>query len=1094
MVKRFYKINEKSKVLGLLVFILFFGLSMPLINKSHEYEKSAIINDELDHKDLRPSLYEKWNDTYSFAGTEKGLNVEMDDEGNVYVAGPVDHPSELYNFGVNKYNSAGELLWNRSYDGFGSTDWCDDLAVDTVNNVFYLVGYSYTGSSWNMTLVQYTTDGVYQWNRTWASSSGQGSFGKRVAVNSSGYVFISGETGDYEFTIACFNFYGQRIRNRTVFFNTEFQLTDMVIDEESNLYLTGYNYTNYYPLINKYNTFIGKYNKNLNEEWVRFYTDDYYNITKSQGIALDSTNYVYVCDLLGENYSSSGQYWHLIKYDTNGNYILNKTLFRSLTNEDNHPADIVVDSINDFIYLVGRVNGTNYSEDVDVIVVKCDGDGNYLFNWTWDGGDWDYGHGLYYNPEGELIVCGERDSDLRQETSNQDFDMLVIKYPLKPENFTLNLNRYEPGTYDENGIIELNWNESLPYDINNYTVYNSTEAITEINESLNIHKEGYIGTNLLVEGLTDGTYYYLVQAFNEYGNSTSNYIQVKVKLLPKNFTLTSNATSPETDGVFTLFWEESIAANNYTIYNSTSHIDEINSSVSIVDFGITDLNYTVNNNYDGSMYYAVGARNDVGDTLSNNILVDIQIIPGPLSLTSNATNPDQDGNFTLSWTESEKADNYTLYTHNNYITHINESLTTILDQTNDLELFFSINTSGSYYYIVQAFNENGNSTSNCLKVTLELPPEAPILTSNATDPDQDGNFTLFWSNTFRADNYTIYNYTTPITSINDSLGIVAKEISELNYTITNWIEGNHYFVVVANNSFGMTMSNCINIWVLFPPESFVLDTNATSPDIDGFFGLNWSESIGANTYSVYQSQNYINEIGTGVEIIFSSLTNRETNLFNISGDYYFVVIAFNEAGNSTSNNIFVSIQIPPDTFSLTSHDAIEPELDGVYSLNWTESQYADNYSLYWSYSEITDIGAPDVQLLYNGTNLSYTFEELLGNEDDIYYFKVVSTNEFGSEESNSYNITVGYPGVIPEQFVLSSDDATEPELDGLYNLNWTQSQYADNYSLCWSYHEITEINGSVQLLYNGTNLSYTFEELLGNEDDVYYFKVYAYNQ
>ena len=67
------------------------------------------------------------------------------------------------------------------------------------------------------------------------------------------------------------------------------------------------------------------------------------------------------------------------------------------------------------------------------------------------------------------------------------------------------------------------------------------------------------------------------------------------------------------------------------------------------------------------------------------------------------------------------------------------------------------------------------------------------------------------------------------------------------------------------------------------------------------------------------------------------------------GSYNFTVIAFNEYGNTSSNEITVFIEIPPppppNPFVLTS-DANNPDMDGAFTLSWTASTHANSYSVY----------------------------------------------------------------------------------------------------------------------------------------------------
>jgi len=82
-----------------------------------------------------------------------------------------------------------------------------------------------------------------------------------------------------------------------------------------------------------------------------------------------------------------------------------------------------------------------------------------------------------------------------------------------------------------------------------------------------------------------------------------------------------------------------------------------------------------------------------------------------------------DGNFNLIWTKSQNAKNYTIYRSDKNITKINDNLKIL---AKGVKNFFYVENNlpvGVYYYIVVAFNDYGNRSSNCIQVIVsEKPP------------------------------------------------------------------------------------------------------------------------------------------------------------------------------------------------------------------------------------------------------------------------------------------------------------------------------------------------------------------------------------
>jgi len=201
---------------------------------------------------------------------------------------------------------------------------------------------------------------------------------------------------------------------------------------------------------------------------------------------------------------------------------------------------------------------------------------------------------------------------------------------------------------------------------------------------------------------------------------------------------------------------------------------------------------------------------------------------GNFVLSSNAGTPDDNGAFDLSWTAADRAQNYSLYEYSSYITEINGSLTLLEDGITDISLALSSYIDGIYYFIVVAHNAYSDTLSNCIKVDVGIPPGNFTLSSNAGTPDDNGAYDLSWVSADRAQNYSVYEYSSYITEINDSLTILGDGITALFFALSGYTNGTYYFIVVSHNVYGDTLSNCIQVIVQIPePES-------TPPFIPGY--------------------------------------------------------------------------------------------------------------------------------------------------------------------------------------------------------------------------------------------------------------------
>ncbi len=305
---------------------------------------------------------------------------------------------------------------------------------------------------------------------------------------------------------------------------------------------------------------------------------------------------------------------------------------------------------------------------------------------------------------------------------------------------------------------------------------------------------------------------------------------------PNPFTLTSDADSPDTNGLFTLYWISSENADNYSVYKNDV----------LLNSGLIYTQYYVEISSNGNYDFKVIAFNEYGNTSSNEITVIIEILPppppNPFVLSSDVNNPDMDGIFTLYWTESTHANSYSVYQND------------ILMDNGLTELYYDVGiyTDGSYSFKIKAFNDYGNMSSNEITVNIEIPLPSPTpftLTSNADNPDIDGIFMLYWSSSQYVDVYSVY--------VDDVL--LEWGITELYCNIKVYASRSYNFKVVALNDYGQVDSNLItvnvDIYIVEPnpdPEPNPIGENdSVVPFIIGFsvgFGVLGSVIVGVVYY------------------------------------------------------------------------------------------------------------------------------------------------------------------------------------------------------------------------------------------------------
>ncbi|KKM82230.1 hypothetical protein LCGC14_1321690 [marine sediment metagenome] len=101
-----------------------------------------------------------------------------------------------------------------------------------------------------------------------------------------------------------------------------------------------------------------------------------------------------------------------------------------------------------------------------------------------------------------------------------------------------------------------------------------------------------------------------------------------------------------------------------------------------------------------------------------------------------------------------------------------------------------------------------------------------------------------------------------------------------------------------------------------PPGSFSLSSDAGNPDNDGSFNLIWTDSLGADNYSVYNHSSYIVGINQSLNQLAdqNALSPLQVQGF-LNDTHYIVVVAYNRNGNRTSNVEIVNVEITPGGIS-----------------------------------------------------------------------------------------------------------------------------------------------------------------------------------
>ncbi|MEO0086080.1 MAG: SBBP repeat-containing protein [candidate division WOR-3 bacterium] len=265
-----------------------------------------------------------WTRRYNGPGADFDYVTAMatDADGNVYVTGYSPGAGTANDYATVKYDSTGQQLWVARYAG---SSWADDvpfaLALDNSGNV-YVTGQSGIYPDYNIVTVKYTAAGGQDWVATWSGPDNGPDAGTAIAVNpSTGEVWVTGYTTDAasktDIITVKYTALGAQDWSQLYGDSENDRANAIGIDAAGNCYITGYTYTGNTELENYVTV---KYSSGGAQLWAQTYNSTFNCTDEALAMAVDASGNVFVTGRSNTARPPGGN-WDMatLKYDTDGN-------------------------------------------------------------------------------------------------------------------------------------------------------------------------------------------------------------------------------------------------------------------------------------------------------------------------------------------------------------------------------------------------------------------------------------------------------------------------------------------------------------------------------------------------------------------------------------------------------------------------------------------------------------------------------------------------------------------------------------------------------------------------------------------------------
>ncbi len=402
-------------------------------NAGHVYVTGGSVGSggDLDYATIKYSAGRRqWVARYNGPGSaDKAQAIAVDNAGNVYVTGwsYASPNTSNVDYATIKYNSVGEQQWVARYNGPGNGfDEATAIAIDGSGNV-YVTGDSWgSGGNLDYATIKYDSSGQQQWVARYDGPANFADVPTAIAVDNSGNVYVtgysSGSGSDFDYATIKYNSSGQQqwVARYNGPGNNDDSAYAIAVDSSGNVYVTGFSAAG--PSTG-FDYATVKYNSVGQQQWVARYSGPGNQVDEASAIAIDDSGNVYVT---GESLNSEANLdYATIKYNSLGQEQWVARYNGPANRHDSAHAMTVDGSGNVYVTGSSEGSGTDYA----TIKYNSAGQEQWVARYNGPGNFDDDAYAIAVDGSGNVYVTG------RSIGSGGDFDYATIKYeeiPVRP--------------------------------------------------------------------------------------------------------------------------------------------------------------------------------------------------------------------------------------------------------------------------------------------------------------------------------------------------------------------------------------------------------------------------------------------------------------------------------------------------------------------------------------------------------------------------------------------------------------------------------------------------------------------------------------